>query len=643
MMKKIIGITKILLVTGIMILYGSCSGEASKDDFAGVVIRDGMASLTFELSSSYEDSGTSALPKNRAVFQPDTVRQELGDDWMLEAVLLEESQETHSRAIAKTVVSDGTKINVFAYRGSVLYKKEETTVHNGKITIHLPEGEAFRLVFYSNNSTTAHTYSLVSGSQEPADVTSGDNAYIFKDNAVLAPVSETADVMYAENVLGSITSGTKLGSIEFKHLFSQVRLELTNTASSERITFFSASTSSAYSSARVNVANGTWMGEGSGTTLPLSYSDATGATTVASEFVDIIPTNAEFRFSLSKVIIGGVQTNLVTSLGFGRVLEKGHRYTLKVGVKRLTKYSLTVNTNPTGITTPVIDPLETAGYTAGMEINISVPDRVDYNGKSYKFLDWSVTSPSSLVIGAGHDIKLTMPSSDVILTANYLEQGSDWVTTFKGWALGDLVYKNGELAIGDASEEGPAFMFGSLIGVQITTGNIIFKPEEYTGTANHAKNVPYIKNTKPTENSNSNDIAGMTDPVQGIGDICLYASQKWPDNFGHKLWRLPSNNEFKNDLGGGTYAGNPAVYTFKDATGGLMQMYCWGYWYGINNSTMWRGTYGPRWTATMSTKAGNFGSGSPAAYVVALGSGVYPNYPWGRNSAFNIRCVLFDK
>ena len=58
---------------------------------------------------------------------------------------------------------------------------------------------------------------------------------------------------------------------------------------------------------------------------------------------------------------------------------------------------------------------------------------------------------------------------------------------------------------------------------------------------------------------------------------------------------------------------------------------------------MWRGAYGPRWTATMSTKAGNFGSGSPAAYVVALGSGVYPDYPWGRNSAFNIRCVLFDK
>lgn len=45
----------------------------------------------------------------------------------------------------------------------------------------------------------------------------------------------------------------------------------------------------------------------------------------------------------------------------------------------------------------------------------------------------------------------------------------------------------------------------------------------------------------------------------------------------------------------------------------------------------------------MTTKAGNFGSGSPVAYVVALGSGDYLDYPWGRNSAFNVRCVLFDK
>lgn len=316
----------------------------------------------------------------------------------------------------------------------------------------------------------------------------------------------------------------------------------------------------------------------------------------------------------------------------------------KVRYAKFTKiaYNLTVNTNPAGIATSTISPLKT-GYESGDVVTVSVPDRVSYNNMSYKFLDWSV-SPSSLSVGAGHEITITMPSSDVTLTANYLKEGDTWITTFKGWALGDLVLtSDNKLAIGVASQEGPAFKFGSLIGVDIQTGNIIFKPTEYTGGATHAQNAPYITTTKSSENVNSNDIAGMTNASQGIGDICLYASQKWPENFDHKLWRMPSNTEFKSDLGGGTYAGNPAVYTFKDATGGSMQMYCWGYWYGINNSVMWRGTYGPRWTATMTTKTGNFGSGSPAAYVVALGSGVYPDYPWGRNSAFNVRCVLFDK
>ncbi len=649
MIRKIMNIVKaIILVVTLVLGVAGCADNGVEVTSTGVVIRNGIASLTFDAVSSYMDD----LSRSRSILQPDTVRMAFEDGYVMEAILVDEMQMTHTRGIVKNELVNGAKILVFAYRGNTLYKKEEATVANGKITIHLPEGETFKLVFYTNNQTSAPVYTLAGGSQVAGDATSGNNAFLFKDNAILNPVLETSDAMRAEMEL-EITSATKLPSIVFSHLFSAVKVRLSNTGSNEVVTSFTASTPEdwAYSGARVSIENGTWNGTGDATPL-FTYNNPEGTTIAESDYVHAIPKSENFKLKIPGVVIGGVTGAYDMEIPFGKPLQKGHRYVVKINVKKPVQklYNLTVQTKPIdNLAQATISsvPLPEGGkYFAGSAVDISVPDIVTVSdGARYKFLDWTV-SPSILTLnGQGHEISFNMPLADVILTANYLKQGDSWITTFKGWALGDLVpTADGKLAIAPAaSMEGPGFMFGSLIGVDIQTGNIIFKPEEYTGTATHARNVPYIKTTKSPENSDSNDIAGMTDPAQGIGDICLYASQKWPENFDHKLWRLPSNNEFKNDLGGGTYAGNPAVYTFKDATGGLMQMYCWGYWYGINNSTMWRGTYGPRWTATMSTKAGNFGSGSPAAYVVALGSGVYPNYPWGRNSAFNIRCVLFDK
>lgn len=66
---------------------------------------------------------------------------------------------------------------------------------------------------------------------------------------------------------------------------------------------------------------------------------------------------------------------------------------------------------------------------------------------------------------------------------------------------------------------------------------------------------------------------------------------------------------------------------------------------GTPGTDYFKGSYGPRWTATgcTDTTAGLYGSGKPASYVVALDTGAaYPNYPWGRTSAFNVRCVVDD-
>ena len=644
MIKKYSYLILFAITTLTGFLYGCGKENDFVNDGTGITISGNMATLTFRVNESLPEEAYT-----RASFQCDTVRQQLNDSLMIETVISPDyGMPTRASEVKNNVTNTTMLVLVESETRGKFYKCELANVDNGKLTIHLPVGETYKLYLLAVNgvkyANAAAAWSSFNGYLTGTWTDGGDSAWsggskLAGDNAGMGGKNgeTTRDLICATTTSFTVSGGAKLPAIELKHQFCQTKLTLQSSTGGEAISAWEATVGpQAYQEANdISFTFGSWTGGGTRQDIKLTNADI-----VPKLFIP--QTSGDITLKYDKVVIGGRAYKSNTPITINKKFEKGHRYLFTGTVKKPVVYNLTVNTSPTGITTPTITPSKD-GYTSGENVTVSVPDRVTYNGNSYKFLDWSV-SPTSLSVGIGHEITVTMPSSNVVLTANYLEDGGSWITTFKGWALGDLVLTDdGKLVIGDASKEGPAFRFGSLIGVDIQTGNILFKPTEYTGEATHAQNVPYITTTKSPENSNSNDIAGMTNAVQGIGDICLYASQKWPENFDHKLWRMPSNTEFKNDLGSGTYKGSPAVYTFKDATGGSMQMYCWGYWYGVNNSVMWRNSYGPRWTATMSTKPGKFSSGSPAAYVVALGSGVYPDYPWGRNSAFNIRCVLFDK
>lgn len=303
------------------------------------------------------------------------------------------------------------------------------------------------------------------------------------------------------------------------------------------------------------------------------------------------------------------------------------------------RHRLTLQTEPASIADVV---LRGDGVHGSGEM---VPIGVENSNDAYTFVKW-VDSDGTL-FSADASAAFSMPQKDLTLKAVFTQK--EWQPEMSGWAQGDLVIKElpdgqVQLALGTATDRGPAFTWGGLVGYDIKNGAVLFKPEEYTGTTTFTA-TPRVR-VSCDGNKNTNHLLANHDPEAGTGDICVYASRKWPENFNHQLWRMPTEVELSQMVGHQVHTGNPASF---ETPYGTVSFYMFGYilYGGIYGTPVYNytaGSFGPRWTASgCDDSRGPTGanSGKPCAFVVAMDTGrAYNNYAWGRTSAFPVRCVV---
>lgn len=302
-------------------------------------------------------------------------------------------------------------------------------------------------------------------------------------------------------------------------------------------------------------------------------------------------------------------------------------------------HKVTMQTDPLSINDVVLH--GGGSYKAGSVVGISYR-----NNTSYSFVKFIPSVNDVDIIHLADDFAyFVMPDEDITITARFV--APEWKPDMSGWAAGDLIVKEvgGEvqLTIGTATDVGPAFKWGSLIGLGISDNQVKFKPEEYKGNATNVQTAP-IPTIECDGDANTNHLLAVHDPEAGTGDICVYASRKWPQNFNNQLWRMPTRAELEQIVGNKVSSGNPSIFAtpYGDVSF-FMNGYLFWTGSGTPDTDRSKGSYGPRWTSTGCNKyiSGKFSSGKPASYVVALDTGAaYADYPWGRTSAFNVRCVV---
>lgn len=349
-------IFQILLITGclsLICLLGACNEE---DDIVNnqVIINGNTAILTFTVGESDFDS---EQINTRSTVPNDTVRQELGDGYVIETVIVPDTVSALTRAITSTTntVRDRVKILVIAYRGENLYKREVATVENGKFAIHLPPGETFKLLFYSHNEPNqpAPTEYCSSIGWKPSTNTSesGEGSYLATDGATINVVEneKARDMMWATaNV--TVTSTTRLEEINFKHLFCKVILNVT--CDDDMTALTAVISPKAFSNAKVDISvdpneenNHRWVGMGTLKETKIESTTTGGAKQLGGQ-TDLIPNESEnITLGYEKITIFGQDYKTTTPKDLGLIFTRGHRYIMTSKVKKDDLVTITYHPN----------------------------------------------------------------------------------------------------------------------------------------------------------------------------------------------------------------------------------------------------------------------------------------------------------
>lgn len=350
-------IFQILLITGclsLICLLGACNEE---DDIANnqVMINGNTAILTFTVG---ESDFNSEQINTRSTVPNDTVRQELGDGYVIETVIAPDTVSALTRGATSTtnVVRNNVKILVIAYRGNSLYKREVATVLNGKFAIHLPVGETFNLRFYAHNVPNQPVSTdFCTGTWKPGNTSeSGDDSYIAEDNATLERFSETPrDMMWAKVDAINVTSTTKLPTINFKHLFCKVILNVT--CDDDMTALTAVIGPKAFPNANVDISvdpneenNQGWVGMGDRIETKIESTTTGGAKQLGGQ-TDLIPNESEnITLGYEKITIFGQDYKTTTPNDLKLIFTRGHRYTITSKVRK--DDLVTITYHPNGVT-----------------------------------------------------------------------------------------------------------------------------------------------------------------------------------------------------------------------------------------------------------------------------------------------------
>lgn len=296
-------------------LLSSCSND---DNFKGHEGESRM--MTFAVNESFGDSETAMSPSSsRAISEaPDTVYQILDDGVKLEVVIEEEmpAKTRATESIANGVQMTAVVINAETNK---VHRIQNVTVQSGKIEVEVPDDRNVKVFFYSRDSEAPSPFL-----SEGDDITS---------NEIMSEES-CSDVMYAET--GPIAPGDEnLGSLTFKHYFTQVRTTITDGQGRTVNSFNATFKTQGYS--RANVCRNGTIAPTSSVSDQASTQDASGGTTssLSSTYQNLIPetTASPHTLTVSEISVDGTAKTVNTNIGLpSTALERGKRYNVKVNV-----------------------------------------------------------------------------------------------------------------------------------------------------------------------------------------------------------------------------------------------------------------------------------------------------------------------
>lgn len=336
----------LMFVCFIMTLFlGGCSSDIDIENKSEIQIRGDIAKLTFMVGESFDD----ALMNTRSKILNDTIREKLGDRYILETVITPEKTSALTRAETTTTVADNVKILVIAYRGNKLYKREVATVSGGKFSIHLPVGETFKLRFYAHNVPNQPVSTdFCTGIWTPGNTSeSGVDSYIAGDNAMLESFSETPrDMMWAKIDAINVTSTTKLPAINFKHLFCKVSLSVNCEENMTAVTAVLGPQSYSNATADISTTDAVSGWTGTGTRMDAKISGtSSGAKNISGE-IDLIPyETGNMTLKYEKITINGINYKTSTPKDLGQAFRRGGRYTITSTVKTDDMITITYDAN----------------------------------------------------------------------------------------------------------------------------------------------------------------------------------------------------------------------------------------------------------------------------------------------------------
>ncbi|MCD7926228.1 MAG: fimbrillin family protein [Bacteroides sp.] len=301
------------LLFGGLLFAGAFLSSCSENDLKEENI-SGVRMLTFDVGSGFDESadeqGRSLPEKN------DTIYQDLGNGMKIEAVI-EEDKTGNSRGYEQ--VSSGVAVLAIVYNIATnrVHSVQNLMVNSGRLTCMVPDDRNVKIVFYSYNTATAPTTSLV------------ENDLITTFDAANSAVLFGKDVMRAESIEVTPLT-TSLGTVIFKHMFPKIRTVMT---ANKKFTHFIVmiDDGSARRHAAINVVLGTVTPDEDPVGV-LMHGYGTGSTTVTSDFEFFIPVDTESHLlSFTQVDHTAVY---VPSIPLNKRFESGHSYTLKVTLKK---------------------------------------------------------------------------------------------------------------------------------------------------------------------------------------------------------------------------------------------------------------------------------------------------------------------
>lgn len=339
---------KFLSIIHLLVVIAICTCSCSKDEQEPAVDTGNIIELHVPIEG-INDAANESTATRSAGNQAITVTQELGDGIILESTLTEDTVST-DKTRAGTIPLGNSTIVMIAYRiiktdqgiKNVLYKSEVFNSSNPKI--HLPEGEKFKLVFYSYNTLTEPEInpSGIKSSYEFGDILYGyelyDNEESSARNIIWAKIEETPVIKKEPS--------TVLESVTFTHLFSQVLWNIQSAAG--EISKCNAVLTPTFEKAIVKVGGlvncssgergaNTWTGKGIanyGVPIPFTI-PATGELTLESEVTTFCPDESKTNtaFNISEITIFGKTFNN-TPVSFNKSLKRGMRYNISSKFKR---------------------------------------------------------------------------------------------------------------------------------------------------------------------------------------------------------------------------------------------------------------------------------------------------------------------